>query len=396
MKLHKITRRDRFYQQGDNYKLLPVYRKPVVPGDSHAIDYDLKIQTAAFTKNIITDGMLSVFFFYVPNRLVWDEWVDFITQAEDFAGTYPTNSTAWATMYEKGGFTRHSFYRRAYKLIYNQYFGADGYQAGNADGWYDDITDDTVVALNDIKNTEQFAGRLVTEGELASPTFDATTVPIDLNDFYRQMQNARSKRRANMSGDKYVDALRRMGVEPDWRIQNAPEFLGRTDKDLTPVKTFNTTGTGTGDSVARFEGTLSGRVKRKMFAEHGFIVGVACMRPHVFNDEMINPPDAYQLTIDDYPLGDNLRAQDEYAENTIATANVADYFTQRFAQYRNGVHLTGLDDQWATSFTAAVQQEAVFITGNALPTSDELSSGSIALFLRSMTTGQTPVPPNAL
>lgn len=402
MRLHKITRRDRFYNQGDAYKAIPCYRKAVVPGDTHDIQFSLKFQTAAFSRNLLTDAMMSVFFFYVPNRLVWDQWTDFITQAEDYAGgDVPTYTVAWPSLFERtvptAGNAASVLFRRAYKLCYNQYFGSDGYQAGAADAWYDDITDDTVVDMNDIKNTEQFTARLVTDGEIAAPTFDATTVPIDLNDFYRQMQSARSQRKANMSGDKYVDALRRMGVEPDWRIQNAPEFLGRADKDIQPIKTFNTTATGTGDSVARYEGTLEGGTGRKMFAEHGYIVGVAVIRPHIYNENTVSPPDGQQKAIEDFYLADNLRSQDTYAEEFFANANADDLYAQRFAVYRNGLHIYGAGGgDWANVFDPAFQQEAVFVTGNTLPVSDELGGDGIAFQCKTLTLGQTPVPANAV
>ena len=237
MKLHNLSRRDRFYNQGDSYKLVPILRMPVCPGTSVNIKGTIKFQTAAFTQNILTGAIASVFVFYVPHRLVWDEWPDFISQADDYAGTFPTTSTNWAWCFDRNQQPQNhsALFRRAYKLCYNQYFGQKGGAGAGTKTWYADITADTVVDEHDILNSEQWSARLMLDSELKSPTYDATTVPIDLNEFYRQMMSARSARRANMSGDKYVDALRRMGVEPDWRIQLAPEFLGRVDKDVFPV-----------------------------------------------------------------------------------------------------------------------------------------------------------------
>ena len=128
VKLYAQSRRDRFYNQGDAYKLLPIYRCPVVPGETFELEGTVKFQTAAFTKNLITGGLASVYFFFVPNRLLWDDWTAFIAQEDGFSGTFPVTATVWESMFDRaaGGGSFSSLYRRAYKLCYNQFFGAEG------------------------------------------------------------------------------------------------------------------------------------------------------------------------------------------------------------------------------------------------------------------------------
>lgn len=401
MRLHDLSRRDRFYNEGLAYDPIPAVRIPVVPGQSNEIGCTLKFQTAAFSKNVVTGGMASLFLFYVPNRLVWDDWVGFIAQDDDFAGTFPRSSTNWAKVFDQNanGYTggASTLYRRAYKLCYNQFFGdADMDAVGATHMYYSDITDDTDIVDVQVKTTEQWAGRLVTDGAIATPTYDATTVPIDLNDFYRSMMNARSQRKANMSGDKYVDALRRMGVEPDWRIQQAPEFLGRVDKDVLPVKTFNTSATGQGDSVARFEGTLEYRTRRKMFAEHGYIVGIFIMRPHVFNQNLDVPPDGAKWDIEDFYLADNMRDQDTYAEQNFTTGTGETVYAQRFDYLRNGSHVRGDGVQWAVTLNTGAIENVIYPSGTLLPVSDELGTQNLAFCCSTHLVGASPVPPNAL
>ena len=138
----------------------------------------MKFQTASFTKNILTSGMGSVYFFFVPNRLLWDDWTSFIAQEDGFSGTFPTTSTLGVAFFDRatGAGNFSSLYRRAYKLCYNQFFGLEGFSAGVADTWYADITTDTEVNLYDLKNTEQFSGRFMMDAQLDVPTY--STSPI--------------------------------------------------------------------------------------------------------------------------------------------------------------------------------------------------------------------------
>jgi len=395
MKMHNLSLRSRFYTQGGSYEPICAYRQPVVPGQSQSIEGALKFQTAAFSKNILASAIGSIMFFYVPNRLVWDDWTGFISQDDDFAGTFPTTATAWSWVYDRSATTPgavSSLFRRAYKLTYNQYFGQE--EMG-AQAWYSNIETDTDIAIKHLKNTEQWAQQLILDGQIANPTYDATTVPIDLNDFHRQMISARSQRKANSSGDKYVDALRRMGVEPDWRIQNAPEFLGRADMDIYPVKTFDTGSTNLGDSTARYEGTLNYKTKRKMFAEHGYIVGIFCLRPHIMSDAADQLPDARHTAIEDFYLADNFASLDEY-DGRIASASATTIHAPRFANLRNGGHYYGNGADWAVNFAPTDAPDYIYPDGQSLPVTDELTTGEVAILNMPHAKGSTPVPKNSI
>lgn len=398
MKKFKFNWRGQAYNQADAFEAVPVLRKPVVPGESMDISGSVKLQTAAFSQNVITGGLASVFLFYVPNRLVWDDWTGFISQEEGFAGTFPVSTTFFDECFEHGTASKSMLYRRAFKLCYNQFFGSDKFDDS---GWayYDDITaDGTDNVLKRVRNMEQWSTKLMMDGALAEPTYAAS--PIVLNDFYREMMNARSRRKANMTGDKYVDALRRCGVDPDWRIQMAPEFLGRFDKEVMPVKTFDTTSANIGDSVSRYETTIDVNCKRKMFAEHGYIVGIFVLRPHLFNQNMNFPPDALSVALDDFYLGDNERSQDEINQSQVSSGVAQDMFISRLAHLRDGYNFrgkgTGAGSPWCLLNTPAVGEEVVYPWGSGLPVGDELSGDGLAVNGNWTVKGVTPIPPNAL
>lgn len=370
------------------------------------------MQTSAFTKNLLSGGIASLYLYFVPNRLLWDDWVPFIAQDEAYAGTFPTSAQTFPELWDKGSASRSkpysALFRRAYKLCYNEFFGNEQIdKLGNIRTYYSDITDDEDVIVCRTRNTEQFAGRLQDEGAIGSSTFDATTVPIDLNDFYRQMMNSRSKRKANMSGDKYVDAMRRMGVELDWRVQNAPEFLGKVDRNVMPVKTFATAdSTGgsaiaedVGHSVARYETTMNLDIRGKRFAEHGQIVGMFQLRPHLINNSMVQMPDSYMQDITDWYLGDNTADQDQWIK-TDFTGGLTDpddvFYAQRFSTMRNGTHVGGLGNTWAITYVPDFPEAMIYPDGDVMPIGDELETEQLGFQASWITGGQTPIRPNAL
>ena len=214
MQRYKLNLRSGFYNQEDVYQAVPVYRQQVVPGQTIKMDAEVSIKTAALTKNVTTPSLMSVWFFYVPHRLVWSDWMSFISK-EDGAPAFPETSTDWPTVFDKtiGSPTSVSpLFRRAFKLCYNEYFGTESI----ANAWYSDITDDTDTSIKRTRNPEQFASKIALQGDVTDPEFTVVSSAIPLNEFYRQMMNARSEQRSQMTGNKYVDTLSRMGVDASW------------------------------------------------------------------------------------------------------------------------------------------------------------------------------------
>jgi hypothetical protein len=68
-------------------QLLPIYVEEVLPGDSFRVRTELLIRLAPMVFPVMHRINAYVHYFYVPNRLVWDEWEDFITGGEDGTAT---------------------------------------------------------------------------------------------------------------------------------------------------------------------------------------------------------------------------------------------------------------------------------------------------------------------
>ena len=164
MKRFQMSKVQRPYNQGGHYVLIPAGRLEVCPGQTVNIGAQVKMQSDDLQKNVLTGGVLSLYAFYVPHRLVWDEFVHFVTQDEGAPTVVPVTNTVWPLLFDravpKPAANFSALYRRGYKLIYNQFFGSSDFTGA----WYSDITTDTETTIFGTKNTEQFSGRLMPKG----------------------------------------------------------------------------------------------------------------------------------------------------------------------------------------------------------------------------------------
>ena len=62
--------------------LVPIMLEEVVPGDSFRVNTDIVVRLAPLLAPIMHRVDVFTHFFFVPNRLVFDKWEDFITGGE--------------------------------------------------------------------------------------------------------------------------------------------------------------------------------------------------------------------------------------------------------------------------------------------------------------------------
>lgn len=150
----------------DNGQLIPFYCKEVLPADTFQIETNILVRMQTLITPIMDDVYLDVFYFFVPNRLVWEHWKEFMgenTQSPwypsteytipqincnatnpvvakstaDYFGIPPTTLDGTDTM----SFSALPF--RAYGLIWNEWFRDENLQdpllvdTSDADHTYD-------------------------------------------------------------------------------------------------------------------------------------------------------------------------------------------------------------------------------------------------------------------
>lgn len=138
--------RSRFRRNSDNKTtfntgdLIPVYLDEVLPGDTHKIDVACVIRMATPIFPVMDNAFCDFYFFFVPNRLLWEHWKEFMGENKETAWTPKTEYsvpqvTAPAGGWAEGtladylglptkvaGISVSALPGRAYGLIYNEWF----------------------------------------------------------------------------------------------------------------------------------------------------------------------------------------------------------------------------------------------------------------------------------
>lgn len=64
-------------------QLVPILCEPILPDDTFKVDSEVMMRWAPMIAPLMHNVDVYVHYFFVPNRLVWDKWRDFITGGED-------------------------------------------------------------------------------------------------------------------------------------------------------------------------------------------------------------------------------------------------------------------------------------------------------------------------
>lgn len=139
-------------------KLIPILVRPTLPGDVYKLNTEVLVRMAPMFAPIMTKVNVYTHYFFVPNRLLWDGWKDFITGGENGEGSgeiYPRYKVSLRSQFpddiELMGYTgsladylnfpvldkmpnqdRTAVYDalpfRAYNLIWNEYYRDENLQ----------------------------------------------------------------------------------------------------------------------------------------------------------------------------------------------------------------------------------------------------------------------------
>lgn len=129
--------------------LVPVYVDEVLPGDTFNLNMTAFARLSTPLYPIMDNMHLESFFFFVPNRLIWNNWQKFMGQQENPADSIsyvipqqvsPANGYAIGSLQDYMGLptvgqvtatktvSHCAFWPRAYNLIYNEWFRDENLQ----------------------------------------------------------------------------------------------------------------------------------------------------------------------------------------------------------------------------------------------------------------------------
>ena len=135
----KFNRDSALHTTFDAGWLVPFYVDEVIPGDSISINTTHFARLATPLKPIMDNLWLDIHYFFVPNRLVWDNWVKLQGERDnpddDIDYTVPEMTAPASTGYAVGslqdymglptgvpGFKHSALPLRCYNLIYNTWY----------------------------------------------------------------------------------------------------------------------------------------------------------------------------------------------------------------------------------------------------------------------------------
>lgn len=121
--------------------LIPIFADEYLPGDTFTLDTSLVIRTnSPFIKPVMDNMYIDLYYFSVPNRLVWEHWKEFMGENTSGPWTQTTEYTIPQVTAPEGGWETgtladyftiptkvpnisiSAFYARAYALIWNEFF----------------------------------------------------------------------------------------------------------------------------------------------------------------------------------------------------------------------------------------------------------------------------------
>jgi len=140
---------DRSYSIKDTFNfdfLVPIFIDEIIPGDTSNLNVNVFARLATQKVPIMDNMYIDYFFFFVPNRLIWQNWERF-NGAQDNPGDSTDFILPSITAPASGGFTVGSIYDkmglptginslkinnalplRAYNLVYNEWFRDQNFQ----------------------------------------------------------------------------------------------------------------------------------------------------------------------------------------------------------------------------------------------------------------------------
>ena len=319
----------------DMGRLVPVQLQEVLPGDTMQMETSALIRVSPMLAPVMHPCTVRFHHWFVPTRLVWDGWEDFITGGPDGnnADTIPTIGAQ--ALYQNsvldymgcppvgntGDAEVNILPLRAFNLIFNEFYRDQDISPERDDtntacpwvSWRKDYftaarpwaqkgndieipigEKANIYATNGLANSMQISNQndvdnvleVVNDGNVktADMFVDLSTATgvtaTQFREFFALQRFAEARARY---GSRYTEYLQYMGVKPsDARLQR-PEYLGGGKQNLQFSEVLTTADTNQ-DPAGTMKGhgitALKTRKNKKFFEEHGYMITVMSVVPN--------------------------------------------------------------------------------------------------------------------
>ncbi|AXL15618.1 major capsid protein [Microviridae sp.] len=377
----------------DMGELIPVMCKEVLPGDTFLHSASALTRVSPLQHPLMHRVELRLHTFYVPNRILWSGWEDFITgkNTTDPKPMYTTLQNERLLDYMGippiAGLEVDQAPLQAYNLIYNDFYRDQDLQAERdlldtsvaRCAWQKDYftiarpqpqqgdpVDIPIQGLGGIYGTNSATPTNIDLELRKAPADDryfSVSSPggevdefevrfqdgsISIDDFRRSMALQRFAEARMRFGSRYIDYLRYIGVNPSDGRLDRPEYLGGGKENLAFSEVLTTAQVPDHNVGEMFgHGIALGRANgyRKMFEEHGWVMTLLSARPKTVYQNAL-PRQFTRLTAMDYWQKElEVLPWQEVPESEIFAGGDASSvwgYVPRYEEYRHGVsHVSG-------------------------------------------------------
>lgn len=411
--------------------LIPIFIDEVLPGDTFNLKMTGFARMATPIFPIMDNLYLETFFFFVPNRLVWDNWQKFMGEqtnpgdsidytvptvevnmeaAPDVGSLFDYFGLPTAGQAGTGSYYANAMPFRAYNLIWNEWFRDENLQdsvtvnRGDTDPAtpytvlrrgkrHDYFTSCLPFVQKGAPATIGIGGTVAVEASGTAPTFrvpassnptqertliagytdqndialtgsnipgpgssfpitygSSTGLEVDLssasavtiNALRQSFQVQKLLERDARGGTRYTEIVRsHFGViSPDARLQR-PEYLGggSTMVNINPIAQTTSDGEPLATLAAIGTAQTSNHGFSQSFTEHGYIIGLACVRADLTYQQGIRRMWSRQSRYDFYfPVFAHLGEQAVLNQEIYFSGDDVDFdvfgYQERWAEYR--------------------------------------------------------------
>jgi len=346
-------------------RLAPTCIQYVNPGDTWSGKCGQLIRLSPLKRALLTDLFVDNFFFYVPYRLIWADWENFIADGPmDVPNHSPpteavgVDSTSLSCLFLAGGetaITYSAMSEYAYNLIWNEYFRDDNdptrvpSQAPGQFGAEVYYKKDYWTCLREQLGHGQ-SDQLI--------PLDATAENISATEILRGLAQQKIAMKRATYGTRYVDILRSFGISVNYQMLQRPEVCAMSRGTVNVTDVVQTTdGAGPDNELGELGGHgISGNrlsLRRKTFPEHGILMGLAVVRPvhldKLYNEWLENRGRTYQDYYDPglVPLPPVAVEKGDVAPVLQSLDDIIGYqpWGEWYRKAMSRVHMN-LDDEW--------------------------------------------------
>ncbi len=247
--------------------MTPIYYSEVIAGQSLNGSLRVKIISDSLIRAAMNRVFFDVFVFYLPFRVLWTGWQDFIAKK---VGNVPQVGDNWIFNYERnaGSATLGTVWqRRMYNHVYNDVFRSSK-QA--------EVAEDQKIEQTALTRGRSFQNQLrINNPALPDGEIDVTGTDFTVDEFRRAAKQQKQDRLAyffdNPANQEYLQVLQRLGVSVGWEIDDMPRLIGQMHARGSFETVVATGDTSTASPSGFFSGHLQCKFRQKLIPEHGIV-----------------------------------------------------------------------------------------------------------------------------